>query len=176
MLLDVGRLREPLGRIERVYPGSAFGTTGDFAVQGDVSLAVEIQKDRDRYRLVGTVRATLELACSRCLEGYGAAVDAAFDLRYLPQAVNTGDEDQEISEDDLSTAFYRDEVIDLGQLVREQFYLALPMKPLCRSDCRGLCPECGTNLNRDRCGCTGGWVDPRLDALRALLPEKQRKD
>lgn len=176
MLLDVSRLREPLERIERVLPGSAFDATDDFAVRGDVSLAVEIQKDRDRYRLVGTVRATLELGCSRCLEGYAVPVDAAFDLRYLPQSANAGDEEQEIAEDDLSTAFYRDEVIDLGQLVREQFYLVLPMKPLCRPDCRGLCPQCGTNLNRDRCGCTGGWVDPRLDGLRALLPEKQRKD
>lgn len=176
MLLDVSRLREPVERVERVIPASVFDAPGDFAVRGDVVLAAEVRKDRDRYRLVGIVRATLELDCSRCLEGYPVPVDTAFDLRYLPQAANTGDEEQEISEDDLSTAFYRGEVIDLGQLVREQFYLALPMKPLCRPDCRGLCPQCGTNLNRDRCGCIGGWVDPRLDALRALLPEKPRKD
>jgi uncharacterized protein len=52
--------------------------------------------------------------------------------------------------------------------MREQFYLALPMKPLCRDECRGLCPVCGINRNRETCDCQSAWVDPRLDALRSL--------
>lgn len=174
MLLDLSRMREPLERIERTYPRSAFDASDDYAVTTEVALAFEIHKARDRYRLVGTLRATLHLACSRCLEAYPLPVDAAFDLRYLPQAVNAGEGEREVEEDDLSTAFYRDETIDLGDLVREQFYLALPMKPLCREDCRGLCPHCGTNLNRDACACAGRWEDPRLAALRSLLD--RRKD
>jgi uncharacterized protein len=175
MLLDVSRMREPLERIERSYPGSAIDAGDDFAVKGEIALAFDIHKDRDLYRLVGRVRATLQLACSRCLEAYAVPVDGAFDLRYLPQAANTGDEEREVEEDDLTTAFYRDEVIDLGDLVREQLYLALPMKPLCQPDCQGLCPQCGANRNRERCGCTGGWVDPRLEVLRALIVDKERK-
>lgn len=174
MLLDLRRMREPLEHIERTYPGSAFASGDDYAVRSEVALALEVHKDRDRYRLVGTVRATLHLACSRCLEAYPVPVDAAFDLRYLPQTTNTGDGEREIEEDDLATAFYRDEVIDLGELAREQFNLALPMKPLCREDCRGLCPHCGTNLNRDSCACAGRWEDPRLAGLRSLLD--RRKD
>ena len=54
---------------------------------------------------------------------------------------NTGEGEREIEEDDLTTAFYENDEIDLGQLMREQFYLALPMKPLCRDDCQGLCPD-----------------------------------
>jgi uncharacterized protein len=52
--------------------------------------------------------------------------------------------------------------------MREQFYLALPMKPLCDSGCHGLCPECGTNLNRETCTCTHEWEDPRLAVLKTL--------
>ena len=52
-----------------------------------------------------------------------------------------------LSEDDLDTSVYRDDQIDVNEVLREQFYLALPMKPLCRDDCAGLCPQCGTNLN-----------------------------
>jgi uncharacterized protein len=52
--------------------------------------------------------------------------------------------------------------------MREQFYLAVPMKPLCRDDCAGLCPSCGTNLNRGSCGCTRDWEDPRFAALKAF--------
>ena len=64
----------------------------------------------------------------------------SFDLRYQPHAQNTGEGEREVEEDDLTTAFYENDEIDLGQLMREQFYLALPMKPLCREDCRGAVP------------------------------------
>lgn len=174
MFLDLSRMREPLEHIERTYLGPAFHAGDDYTVETEVALAFDVHKDRTRYRLVGTARATLHLACSRCLEPYPVPVDAAFDLRYLPHAANTGEGEREVEEDDLSTAFYRDEVIDLGELVREQFYLALPMKPLCREDCRGLCPQCGTNLNRNSCACAGRWEDPRLAGLRSLLD--RRKD
>jgi uncharacterized protein len=98
-------------------------------------------------------------------------VDASFDLRYQPHALNTGSDEREIEEDDLSTAFYENDEIDLGQLMREQFYLSVPMKPLCQDDCRGLCPVCGTNLNRGTCECKQGWDDPRLAVLRNLKHE-----
>ena len=55
--------------------------------------------------------------------------------------------------------------------MREQLYLALPMKPLCREDCKGLCPNCGTNWNRGTCDCKQGWEDPRLAALNKLKAE-----
>ena len=77
--------------------------------------------------------------------------------------------DSEIAEEDLSIAFYRDFQIDLLQLVHEQCRLALPMKPLCRDACRGLCPVCGTNLNERTCNCETAWRDPRLAALEALV-------
>jgi uncharacterized protein len=95
-------------------------------------------------------------------------VDTTFDLLFLPASVNTGPDDQEVADDDLGVSFYTDDVIDLRQLVREQCYLALPMKPLCREDCKGLCPVCGINRNREACSCDTAWVDPRFDALRKL--------
>jgi uncharacterized protein len=92
----------------------------------------------------------------------------------VPRTENVGEGEKEVEEDDLATAFYSDEQIDLGHLIMEQFQLALPMKPLCAEACRGLCPECGANLNRTDCGCTPKWEDPRLAALEVLLrPEKE---
>jgi uncharacterized protein len=133
-----------------------------------VTLQLKVHKDRDRYRLAGTIATRLEFACSRCLEPFELPVESAFDVRYLPQSENTGEE-RAVEEDDLSDAFYRDEVIDLRQLMDEQFYLAVPMKPLCREDCQGLCPNCGTNLNVARCDCQVRWEDPRLAGLKALM-------
>ena len=78
-------------------------------------------------------------------------------------------EEREVAEDDVTTAFYKEDSIDLGELMHEQFVLALPMKPLCAETCRGLCVHCGTNLNKDTCACAPEWTDPRLAALKGLL-------
>jgi uncharacterized protein len=170
LLLNLNKIRTAQERFERVYEPGQLGTDPDFKVVAPVSLAFDIFKDKQKFRLVGRVRTTLELTCSRCLEPFSLLVDAEFDLRYHPHVENTGsaEAEREIEEDDLTTAFYENEEIDLGHLMHEQFYLSLPMKPLCREDCRGLCAVCGTNLNRETCDCKRDWEDPRLDVLRKL--------
>jgi DUF177 domain-containing protein len=168
MLLDLSRIRTPLERYEKVYQADAFPADDSFLVAAPVDLAFDIRKDKQQFQLTGRVQTMLELPCSRCLEPFTRPVDAQFDLRYQPQALNTSADEHEIQEDDLSTAFYENDQIDLGQLMREQFLLSLPMKPLCTDACRGLCPVCGTNLNRGNCDCTRAWDDPRFAALRAL--------
>ena len=137
MILDLTHIRQPETEVSRRYEPAAFeGRSTQFRVVAPVSLRLTVHKDKDRFRLVGTGSTVLELTCSRCLEPFQLPVESAFDVRYLPQSENAGDE-REVEEDDLSDAFYRDEAIDLGQLMEEQFYLALPMKPLCREDVQG---------------------------------------
>ena len=169
--LNLARIRSPQERFEREFAPGELPPEADFRVVAPVSLAFDIYKSNERFRLTGSVETTLELPCSRCLEPLTLPVSASFDLRYQPHAENTGEGEREIEEDDLTTAFYENDTIDLGQLMHEQFYLALPMKPLCRDDCRGLCNVCGTNRNLGECGCVAGWEDPRFAALRALKKE-----
>ena len=171
MLLDLSQLREARTVIARTYEPAALAAGDDdaYRVVEPVRLDVDVFKDGTQVRLVGRVRTTMSLACGRCLEDFTMPVDAPFDLLYLPHAENEGEGEVEVEDDDLSTAYYRDEAIDLGQLMREQLYLALPMKPLCRESCRGLCPQCGTNLNSGTCTCSPTWTDPRLEGLRALI-------
>ena len=169
MRLDLSRIRTPHERFEQVYPPEEFAPDPEsFRVVAPVSLAFDIFKDNAQFHLTGRVQTSLELPCSRCLEPLTVPVDLPFDLRYQPHTANAGEGEREIEEDDLSTAFYENDEIDLGQLMREQFYLALPMKPLCSEACRGLCPVCGTNLNRGACDCKRDWDDPRLAPLREL--------
>ena len=127
----------------------------------------------DVFRVAGRVSTRLELECGRCLEPYEIAVDAPFELRYVPQSENSGEGDQEVGEDDLTTAYYREGVVDVIDLLREQFQLALPMKPLCSEACQGLCAVCGTNLTRSSCDCKPRWEDPRLAALKGLLDRQK---
>ena len=170
MQLDLTRYRQPLNHFSRTFQPGDVGQEGDaYRIVAPVHLDFELHKDKEKFRLVGRAQTELELACSRCLEPFRMPVDSAFDLRYLPAAEMSADDEREVQEEDLETSYYRDDQIDLNELLREQFYLALPMKPLCREDCKGLCAQCGTNLNTGTCACAAEWEDPRLAPLKGLI-------
>lgn len=166
--LDLRDVRGPAHLVERLFPASVFGAEEAFTVAAPVELALRVRKDGDKYHLLGRLATTVRRECCRCLETFDAPVAVDVDVRYLPHRVNAGEGEHEISDEDLSIAFYRDDEIDLGGLVREQLHLAAPMKPLCDDGCRGLCPACGADRNRETCGCDTAWRDPRFDALRPL--------
>jgi uncharacterized protein len=171
LAIEVARMREGTGRLDQTIPGSALAVEDDYRVTAPVVLDAATNKDKEKVRIAGRIRTTIELECSRCLEPYAVPVDAAFDLLYLPAAEAPADEEVEVVEEDINTGFYRDGAIELGEMVHEQLYLALPMKPLCRDDCQGLCPVCGANRNTTTCTCEVRWEDPRLAGLKALLKD-----
>jgi len=169
MQLDLTRYRQPLSQFARTFRPEEVADDGDgYRIVAPIGLAFEIHKDKDKFRMVGTVATELELPCSRCLEPLRLLIAAPFDLRYLPASDASTDVEREVGREDLETSYYRDDEIDLNELLREQFYLALPMKPLCQEHCRGLCARCGTNLNTGACDCSLVWEDPRLSALKGL--------
>ena len=168
MLYDLGRLRTGTDRLTRRFEPSEFPVEEEFRLGAPVDLDVEIYKDATKVRVTGRVATRLQLDCGRCLEPFDIPLDAAFDVLLLPAVANAGAGEQEVADEDLGVSFYKDETLDLAELMREQFYLALPMKPLCRPDCKGLCPVCGINRNRETCTCQTEWTDPRLDALKRL--------
>ncbi len=182
MRLDLSQLRQAETPVERQYAPEAFAHNHDeFRVAAPVLLSLVVHKDHERYRLVGRLSTSLALTCSRCLEPFAHPVAVSFDLRYFPEGAElapSGGEDGEsrVEDSDTSVSFYRDEEIDLGALMNEQFYLALPMKPLCREACKGLCAQCGANLNEAPCQCVSGWTDPRLAGLKSLLTERKHDD
>jgi uncharacterized protein len=176
MLLDLTKLKGPREHVERTLRPSLFEPPDeDYRVVEPVELSMDIEKaGGEGFRVTGKYRTRLELECGRCLEAFQMALESEFDVRYLAASDNTGEGEHEIAEDDLEVAYYRDGALDLIDLLREQFQLALPMKPLCSDACRGLCPECGANLNRTECGCAPKWEDPRLAPLKGLLtPDKE---
>jgi len=171
MLLDLNQLHGPRQHFERTFPPAAFDPQDpEYRVATPVELSMDVVKSgKDVFRVAGRAVTRIELECSRCVEPFEVPVDARFELRYVPQAEAAGEGEHEVAEDDLTTAFYREGTLDVIDLLREQFQLALPMKPLCAEGCRGLCPECGANLNRTQCDCAPVWEDPRLAPLKGLL-------
>lgn len=148
-----------------------------FALQSGGRLVCHVERGDDAsVHVRGSLAARLGLECGRCLVAFAFPVDQALDLFYLPHhATDEGPEEEDevaLADRDMVVAFYRENRLDLGEMVREQFFLALPMKRLCSEGCLGLCPTCGANRNQARCDCPPPAPDPRLSPLGALLGKR----
>jgi len=106
--------------------------------------------------------------CGRCLENYSFNLNKRFDFVLTPDPSQAGRRAEELHADELGLSYYSTEEIDLTPLIMEQVMLALPTRPLCSEDCRGLCAGCGGNLNTDPCACSGAAGDPRMAIFRTL--------
>ncbi len=120
-------------------------------------------------RVHGRVRAVLEVSCDRCLRGVPYAVEDEFDVTYAPALAESDAEKHELQIDDLELDVYEDDFIETGGLAREQVLLNLPLRLLCEEDCQGLCPNCGTDLNAEQCGCEQKTIDPRWEGLKEIM-------
>jgi uncharacterized protein len=147
---------------------------GAFELNAGAHLVCRIERgEGDSVHVKGRFTAEAGLGCSRCLERSLFPVGQALDVFYLPRIVDRTvdaeeEDDVELSDHDLVVAYYEGGRFDLGELVREQIVLSLPMKPLCVEGCRGLCLQCGANRNQHDCGCKP-LADPRLSGLADLL-------
>ena len=172
-LLDLEVIRRGYCRVDRSFPPAALGVADEFLVADSVHLVLDVHRDGNGYRLTGRIRSVLKVPCCRCLEGYRQPVNIECNLLYVPFNQNKDTGESEVETEDLSTSFYTDQLLDLGQLVGEQFHLSLPMKPLCGESCKGLCQKCGVNLNQGSCACDRTWRDPRWSALEGLLKREE---
>jgi uncharacterized protein len=150
----------------------------EFSLRSGGALRCHIERvDGDSIHVRGHLAVPLDLECGRCLEGYRMPIDQELDLFYLPH--RAGEEQQEedeveLGDRDMVVAYYEGGRLDLGEVVREQCFLSLPLRRLCREDCRGRCPSCGKNRNLESCGCPAPEeaVDPRLAALKKLFDDE----
>lgn len=132
-----------------------------------LEISGEVMRIDGGYALSARLVYDGQLECSRCLAAYPFREDETFSLVLYPRKPAAG-EDVELAKDDLDALYYDEPVIALAPIAEERVQMALPMKPLCRPDCKGLCVECGKDLNQGPCGCTHEAADPRWEALRAL--------
>ncbi len=130
------------------------------------SLSLRLERDAQDVLVHGEIRATVPQVCGRCLEPFPARVRAGVDVRLVPRP-GTAD-NVELAPDDLDVDFYRKDELDLSALIETETTLALPMRPLCRDDCLGLCPVCGGNRNVTACACAARATGPRLAVLKDL--------
>lgn len=137
------------------------------------AVSLHVDKDGDAVFVRGELVARVPLVCGRCLEPYSVAVEPAVDARFVPSPRERGEE-HELGADDLETDVYHNGVLDLDALLETETTLSLPMKPLCRDDCRGLCPVCGGNRNATACACAQHPADERWAPLKAWAARQSR--
>ncbi len=125
----------------------------------------QIVKD---IRIDGSLDTQVQLPCARCLEPVVQDVKHKFDLLYRPLGADAGREELSVTAAEAEVSYYQGEGLLLEDVLQEQVLLALPLKAICRDDCRGLCPHCGKNLNVEQCDCAEPADDPRWQALKDI--------
>ncbi|MBI3651237.1 MAG: DUF177 domain-containing protein [Acidobacteria bacterium] len=171
MEINVSQIDEHHGlSLEQVYPqGEPTLEEADGQLIGRTILKFRATREGEEVLLRGSIQTAVQFDCDRCLTKFTLPITQNFDLLYLPgNASRKAHEEHELQDDDLSIAYYQGQVIELDDLVREQIQLTLPMSRLCQEACRGLCAECGADLNEGQCSCAAEASDPRWTALKEL--------
>jgi len=177
MFLDIKDLEvKPLDFEETFAPavidfGAEIRQQGQLKTSGRAELVEEHHGKHEviqDIRLRGKLSTGLELQCARCLEPVPRKVDREFELLYRPLGADAGREEISVTDAEAEIGYYQGDGILLEDVLREQVLLALPVKITCRDDCKGLCPQCGKNLNQDQCSCSVTAEDPRWEALKGI--------
>ena len=183
MLIEIRELeRHPVDFDEHIVPGVIdFGPevrqTGKLASRGRAQLVQEHHGKHqliNDIRIVGNFAAKFELLCARCLKPITRDVANKFELLYRPLGADAGKEELSVTAAEAEIGYYQGEGLPLEDVLREQVLLALPLRAICRDDCKGLCPHCGKNLNLEQCNCAEPVDDPRWSALKEIREKLER--
>ena len=137
---------------------------GPLKASGKVELVSEVLRE---IRVTGHISVPMEADCDRCLEPAAAPLDSNFELYYRPVAEGYGEE-KGLDAGEAEMGFYEGDGLELNDVLREYVLLAMPMRRLCRQDCKGICPVCGQDRNWKDCRCQTEAADARWAALKEI--------
>ncbi len=174
MHIEVDRLDEVGVSFAHTYAPGALALNDEHAkLSGETSVAGTANRKDAHVRVRGNLTGSVEVVCDRCLQPVALPLGVEFDVQYIPAEIARGlTENVELADADLDASIYDDGVVDIDELVREQVLLIMPLRVLCREDCKGICPTCGADLNNETCMCEQREVDPRWAALADLKTGK----
>lgn len=155
MRIDLGSVKKEAKHLEETFDPELTEVEGPAAFQGDIA---EISGG---YELTGFLDGMYRLNCSRCLEPFTQPFHLPVRLILKPRPEFVEPE-RDLAADELDLLFYDDHIIDIGKILRDEIVVNMPLKPVCDEKCRGLCPQCGQNLNKKECSCEreadgGAW-------------------
>ncbi len=168
--------REPIEFDLELKPGAVdFGDEadqiGNLATSGQAEVIHERRGPKDivpDIRLKGRFAGNFQVPCARCIEPVEIPLAAEFDLIFRPIGVDADVPERSITASETEIGYYQKDSLLLEDVLREQVLLSLPVRTLCKPDCKGLCPHCGANRNTQPCSCDEGPSDPRWEGLTGL--------
>jgi uncharacterized protein len=144
---------------------------GNLATSGLAEVIHEHRGPKDivaDIRLRGKFAGKFEVPCARCVEPVEIPIASDFDLIFRPVGADSEATERSITAPETEIGYYQRDSLLLEDVLREQVLLSLPVRTLCKPDCKGLCPRCGQNRNSQDCSCDEGPSDPRWEALSGL--------
>lgn len=136
-------------------------------LKGDIDLDLRVTNAGSRILVKGTLVAPVELCCARCAEEFQERLDIEVDDSFVPEDSPEAPRGTETLES-LSVLTFSEDRVVLDELLRQEILASVPMQPVCKSDCLGLCSRCGVNLNEGACRCETEEADPRWAPLLKL--------
>lgn len=151
------------------------GDDGSTRFTEPVRYQLKISRIVDMVEVRGEVESVVELSCGRCLEPYTKPFSTRFSIaftRQLPECVDEDGEEIELSADELGLTLVEGDELSLSEPLQEQVLMALPIKPLCKEGCKGICAHCGASLNSEKCSCEEPAFDTRFASLKDFKVKK----
>ena len=150
---------------------------GECEFTSPINTALRVIPIDDMIEVEGVLNTSVRLHCGRCLEAFETALKSRFAITYLqPEAgieIDTDQKEVELSVEEMNLIYFQGEEINLREAIQEQVVLAFPLKAICKTNCKGLCPNCGVNLNLGDCGCDQKPLDAKFAALKELNVDKK---
>lgn len=170
MIIDLQAVTDEI-RVREVLDRDWWQSDPDHQVLGlggPLQVDVRVAKAADKFLVDGTLAGRVRVRCDRCLEPFDFVVATKFHVYLVRGPAGPSEEEVELLDDDMEVEFIRGETVDLDDVVREQVFLSVPMKCVCKGDCRGLCRRCGANLNAGPCSCRSEGEHPAFSKLKIL--------
>jgi uncharacterized protein len=147
----------------------------DVSQVNSVKAELAIQRSEEEFFCQGKVFASFQIECSRCLQPYEKLIKQKTDFVICSEAYHEKIREDRIDDEDYVYFSGSDLRVDIADLVRQVLVLSVPMMPVCSDECQGLCPQCGTNLNKSKCECDKEKIDPRWEGLKKLRDPDQKQ-
>jgi uncharacterized protein len=173
MRIELTNLEDGQGKFDQTYQPEQLNLTEErLTLNGPVVVSGKVRMSGTEVLVSGNVKAKLLLECDRCLRQLELPVNTDFKLEYITGQQYESGHAAALSEDELAVSVFDGEAIDIDEVVKEQILLSVPVRALCGPDCKGICTECGADLNLGDCGCQTKEIDPRWAALKNLTSGK----
>ncbi len=151
-------------KINYTFEMPQFSFEGDIIKPiGSCEVVGVISSDSDMLIVNAKIKADLEMICSRCLDTFIYPIDIDIEERFTTNSKSQDDE----------AVVVMDDVLDITEIVETSIISTFPIQRVCKDDCKGLCQECGCNLNYNKCSCNKENVDIRFEALKGLFDNKE---